>query len=58
MGFSRPDGKIARVEISSTGDETAIDRWEYYEGGQLVRVEEDTNGDGRADKWETYEEAR
>jgi hypothetical protein len=53
--FSGPDGKVARVEISSTADEKKIDRWEFYEAGVLVRVEEDTNGDGRADKWETYE---
>ena len=53
--YSGPDGKVARVEISSTGDEKKIDRWEHYEAGGLVRAEEDTNGDGRADKWETYE---
>jgi antitoxin component YwqK of YwqJK toxin-antitoxin module len=53
--FSGPDGKVQRVEISSTSDEKKIDRWEYYEGGVLVRAEEDGNGDGRPDKWETYE---
>jgi hypothetical protein len=53
-GYSGPDGKLLRVEISSTGDENKIDRWEYYEGEALVRAEEDTNGDGRRDKWETY----
>ena len=54
-GFSGPDGQIARVEISSTGDEQKIDRWEYYAGAALARVELDTNEDGRVDKWETYE---
>jgi hypothetical protein len=53
--FSGPDGKVQRVEISSTYDEAKIDRWEHYEGTVLARAEEDTNGDGRADKWETYE---
>lgn len=62
--FSGPDGKLQRIEISSSGDEKKVDRWEYYDGsrstgaddsGALVRAEEDTNGDGRPDKWETYE---
>ena len=52
--FAGPDGKVVRVEISSTGNDTKIDRWEHYEAGAMVRAEEDTNADGRADKWETY----
>jgi hypothetical protein len=55
--FPDPGGTIARVEISSKSDEKAIDRWEFYTGNQLVRVEQDTNGDGRADMWETFEGA-
>jgi hypothetical protein len=47
---------IERIEISSTGDEKKIDRWERYgPGNVLVEADEDTNGDGRPDKWETYE---
>jgi len=63
--YAGPDGKVSRVEISSTGDEKKIDRWEHYDASQtgpkgdptgaLVSAEEDTNGDGRPDKWETYE---
>jgi len=63
--FAGPDGKVSRVEISSTGDEKKIDRWEHYDASQagpkgdpigtLVSAEEDTDGDGRPDKWETYE---
>jgi hypothetical protein len=61
--FSGADGKVRRIEISSTGDSNLIDRWEYYDPAQsgpdgrgaLVRAEEDTNHDGRPDKWETYE---
>ena len=52
--FSGPDGQIARVEMSSTGDEKKIDRKEFYERGGLIRTEEDTDGDGRVDRWETY----
>ena len=29
-------------------------RSEYYEAGVRVRAEEDTDGDGRIDKWETW----
>ena len=63
--YAGPDGRVARIEISSTGDEQKIDRWEYYDPalagtdpnapGALVRAAEDTNGDGKPDKWETYE---
>ena len=59
-----PDGRISRVLVSSVGDEKKIDRWETYDpatagGGpesaqSLVAVDEDTNGDGRADRWEKY----
>ena len=59
-----PSGSISRVLVSSVGDEKKIDRWETYDpasagaGPQsaqsLVAVEEDTNGDGRADRWEKY----
>jgi hypothetical protein len=64
--YSTPDGRIDRIEVSSLGDESRIDRWEFYEGfkpeliaaggsvGPLLRVEADTNGDGRRDKWERY----
>ena len=56
--WAYPDaqGQIQRVEVSSTGDETKIDRWETYAGNLLTRAEEDTNGDGRPDKWEGYDQ--
>ena len=62
--FAGADGKVQRIELSSSGDEKKIDRWEHYDAsaaldadaaGTLVRAEEDGNGDGRPDKWETYE---
>jgi hypothetical protein len=61
--FSTPDGRIDRIEISSTGEPSRIDRWEFYGAagatgadgtGPLLRVEEDTDRDGRRDKWELY----
>ena len=68
VGFSRantgtPDAwaysggseQIERIEISSTADESSIDRWERYAPGNvLIEADEDTDRDGRPDKWETY----
>jgi hypothetical protein len=62
--FAGPDGNLSRIEISSAGDEKKVDRWEHYDAtvalnadgtGALVKAEEDTNGDAKPDKWETYE---
>ncbi len=64
--YSTASGRIDRIEISSTGDPAHIDRWEFYDTsaaaagagadgtGPLLRVDEDTNRDGRPDKWERY----
>lgn len=52
--YPGPDGKTARAEISSEQDEKKIDKWEWYEGDQVVRAEEDASGDGKVDKWETF----
>lgn len=65
--YAGSGGGVERIEISASADPARIDRWEYYdasataaastpnEPGTLLRVEEDTNGDGRPDKWERYE---
>ena len=62
--YSSASGRIDRIEVSSTGDPAHIDRWEFYDPvgaevgvdgtGAMLRVEEDTNRDGRPDKWERY----
>ena len=39
---TRRDGKVTRVE-------------HYQQKNALVRAEEDTDGDGKIDKWETYD---
>ena len=31
-----------------------ITRWEYFEGEELTRAEEDTDGDGLVDQWERH----
>jgi hypothetical protein len=53
VAFYDGDRALVRMEISTARD-GRFNRVEYYERGVLTRAEEDTNGDGRADKWETY----
>ena len=62
--FPRGDGTVDRIEVSSTSEEKKIDRWEHYDparaaangdiSGTLLAAEEDTNMDGKPDKWETF----
>lgn len=58
--YDGADGKIAKVELAGlsptagTGAQPPIVRTEFYENAVLARVEEDTNGDGKTDKWETW----
>ena len=49
------DGASARIERSSRRD-GVVDRREFLEGDETVRAEADTDGDGRLDRWETYED--
>jgi len=53
-------GAIARVEMAEQGasNKARLERIEYYEKGVIVRAEEDTDHDGKIDKWETYEDNR
>jgi len=66
VGFSRLDdgvmdavafydaaGDLERMEISTSRD-GRFNRVEFYRAGVLEASEEDSNGDGRADRWETY----
>lgn len=50
-----PAGEV-HVSVARLRDRRA-DRHEYFRNDQLVRAEEDTNADGRIDKWERYEGA-
>ena len=52
--YTGPDGSVNRVEISGRRD-GKVSRIEHYEKNVLVAAEEDTDGDGQLDKWETYE---
>ena len=51
--FAGPDGVVDRIEVSTRRNGIA-NRTEHYSSGQITRAEEDTNFDGRVDKWETY----
>jgi hypothetical protein len=53
--YLRPDGSIERVEMSTRPDRKAS-RIEYYEHNVVVRTEEDSDGDGKMDKWETFDD--
>jgi hypothetical protein len=53
MAFYSEAGDVEHIEISTRGD-GRFNRMEFYQFGSLARVEEDTNTDGRVDKWETY----
>jgi hypothetical protein len=60
--YARSDGTLERIDISSSADESKIDRREFYTPTRpeappvLERAEADTNGDGRIDKWEEYDD--
>lgn len=51
--FADADGTVVRIEISTKRD-ARVSRVEHYQGDQQVSAEEDTDGDGQFDKWETY----
>jgi hypothetical protein len=55
--YAGPDGTVARTEISTRRD-GKVSRIEHYENELLVSAEEDVDGDGRMDKWETYTDGR
>jgi hypothetical protein len=46
---------IVRAEEANGPDRTMVTRREFYTDGVITRVEEDTDFDGRVDKWETYD---
>jgi hypothetical protein len=43
------------VVVTSRNRDRALDHREYFRGETLMRTEDDTNGDGRIDKWQRYE---
>jgi hypothetical protein len=53
QAFYQPEKVLARMEVSTKRD-GQFDRVEFYQNGALTRAQEDTNGDGKADKWDSY----
>jgi hypothetical protein len=51
------DGRVSHVVRSETPDGRGS-RTEFFEDGFLVRAEEDGDGNGAVDKWETYTNGR
>jgi hypothetical protein len=47
------DEQLLQLEVSTRRD-GRFDRTEFYESALLARAEEDTDDDGRVDKWESY----
>ncbi len=45
---------VGRVD-RARGRDRHVDRREYFTNGELTRAEEDTDGDGRTDRWDRYE---
>lgn len=52
--FAGPADSERQIARSRQRDRQ-IDRREFYRGDVLVRVEEDTNADGRTDRWDRYD---
>ena len=55
--YTGPDGNVSRVDISTRRD-GSISRTEFYQAQLPTSAEEDTDGDGAVDKWESYEAGR
>jgi len=53
QAFYEPAGVLRRIEISTRRD-ARFDRTEFYENNALVRSQDDSNGDGRPEKWDYY----
>jgi hypothetical protein len=51
------NGDQMRVDISTRRDGIA-DRREFHDKGVLVRVEQDTNGDGQIDQWQRFADGK
>jgi hypothetical protein len=54
--YMGPGGAVARVEYYDVNEAGAsvLTLREYLENGQLARTEEDTDGDGAMDAWQTH----
>lgn len=54
MGADGTPERVEFVEVSNVTGKEGIVRRDHYQGGVKVRGEEDTDGDGVIDRWETF----
>lgn len=50
--------RIEFLEVSNVSNHEGVVRREFYQAGVKVRAEEDTDGDGVMDRWETFDAGR
>jgi hypothetical protein len=53
--FAAPTAQGETRVVRSRKRDRRWDRVEFFRGTELVRTEDDDNGDGRADRWDRYE---
>ena len=56
FAYMGADGQVERLEFMEVSRVTGVEgvaRREFFQGGQKVRGEEDTDGDGEMDRWES-----
>jgi hypothetical protein len=54
--YADADGNVIRIEMGGAGG--GIVRTEYYDHETITRADEDSDGDGAVDKWESYDAGR
>lgn len=53
VSFYDTQGAVVRTEVSTRRD-GRFDHIEYFSAGRMVRSADDTDGDGKPDKWDDY----
>jgi len=51
--YDQATGKLKLLKYDSNGN-GVVDTWSYMDGPRVVRIEIDTDEDGRIDRWEYY----
>jgi hypothetical protein len=52
-GYDKATGKLSQLTIDSDADGNP-NLYSYMDGAKFIRIELDTNGDGKIDRWEYY----
>ena len=51
--YDKKTGKLQLLKYDANGNGT-VDTWSYMDGARVVRIEIDTDEDGKIDRWEYY----